>query len=128
MKISTCRYMRFKMKIDSDSPMCSLCRQAVESLIHIFITCHVTNVFIKKVNTFIVNKIDPNYSDPNKFYFITCSHDNILINFLNIIAKWYISRQFQCKNHLIWEGYAKYVKIFICGEKHSIAHNLKDLF
>ena len=39
-RISTCRYMRHKMRIDLDSPRCSLCNGDIETLEHIFLNCY----------------------------------------------------------------------------------------
>ena len=47
-RISTCRYMRHKMRIDLDSPRCSLCNGDIETLEHIFLNCYHTQEFVKK--------------------------------------------------------------------------------
>ena len=45
MRISTCKYMRYKMRIAKDNDQCSLCQGALETLEHIFIQCSHTNIF-----------------------------------------------------------------------------------
>ena len=52
MRISTCRYMRYKMQIDRESPNCSLCNGPLESLPHIYLHCPVTLRFIGLINNF----------------------------------------------------------------------------
>ena len=126
MRISTCRYMRYKMHIDRESPNCSLCHGSLESLPHIFIDCPTTTRFVTLINGFITANIDTDYRDPDRTYFITCSHENQVINFINLTAKWYISRQFQNKWSLIWDGYRKSVKMFLYGEKRAISTAMKQ--
>ena len=46
-RISTCRFMRHKMRIDLDSPRCSLCNGDIETLEHIiFLNCYHTQEFV----------------------------------------------------------------------------------
>ena len=126
MRISTCRYMRYKMHIERDSPNCSACNGPIESLAHIFVQCPISTQFITLINGFIRTHIDSNYSDPSRRYLITCSHDNQLINYINLTAKWYISRQYQNKWSLNSDGYKNKVKIFLYGEKRAISTNIKQ--
>ena len=42
MRISTCKYMRYKMNIAKDNDQCSLCHMSLETLEHIFIHCQHT--------------------------------------------------------------------------------------
>ena len=83
--------------LDTESPACSNCDYPVESLAHIFISCPTTCRFIDKIKKLIHDKIDNTYTDPSKSLFNTCSHSNQIINYINLTAKWYISRQFQKK-------------------------------
>ena len=126
MRISTCRYMRFKMQIDRDSPNCGLCHGPIESLPHIYLHCPMTIQFVGSIVDFITTHIDVTYNDPHKLFFITCSHNNQLINYINLTAKWYISRQFQNKWPLYWDGFRKSVKMFLHGEKRAIAQKIKQ--
>jgi hypothetical protein len=127
MNISTCRYMRFKMSIDKTSPCCSLCNNNLETLFHIFLKCPITLNFIVLLNEFIRNKLDSNYSDPSGLYFITCYYNNTDIDYLNLCAKWYISRQFQHQNNLQWVGYVGWVKRLLIGEKRDLKERLEGL-
>ena len=43
MRILTCKYMRYKMRIVKDNYQCSLCQRAQESLEHKFTHCSHTN-------------------------------------------------------------------------------------
>ncbi len=127
-RITTCRYMRHKMSIDKDSPVCSLCNCALETLPHIFLECAVTRTFLYLLRKFINSNIDRTYVDPFKYYLITCMHENGQINFINAVAKWYISNRFHNKQSLIWDGFAKQVKMFLQGEKQTNTQFLRGLF
>lgn len=100
-----CKYMRYKMGIVKDSPLCSLCAAEIETLPHIFLKCS----FLRRLRTFILLKVDPKYRDSKRIRYITCDHINKIINYLNTTAKWYISKQFQGGQPLLWEGYIKFV-------------------
>ncbi len=120
MRISTCKYMRFRMRICRDGGQCSLCHSALETLPHIFLKCKVTIEFVKRLNTFVCMKIDPTYRDPKKFFFITCNHHNNIINYINMSAKWYISKQFQNAKQLTWEGFIRLIRFALTGDKNNI--------
>ena len=108
------------MKIDNDYK-CVKCSNDIETLDHIFIHCQITNNFIVKVNNFISNHILNDYLDNNKFYFITCQHDNYLINYINLIGKWFISRCFQTGMELTWFNFERIVKKMLCGDLSKIS-------
>ena len=57
MRISTCKYMRFKMRIAKDNDQCSLCQRGLETHEHIFIQCPHTNIFKNILNALIKNEI-----------------------------------------------------------------------
>ena len=120
LRISTCKYMRYKMKIDNDYN-CSKCSNGVETLDHIFIHCNVTNKFIIELNSFICKYIVTDYKDDDKFFFITCRHGNFLVNYLNLIGKWFISRCFQTGADLIWFNFEKCIKKMLCGDLEKIS-------
>jgi hypothetical protein len=115
MRISTCRYMRYKMKIVPDY-YCSKCSKDVETLDHIFTNCDVASKFIQILNKFICNHIDKDYTDSNRFYLITCHHKSFLVNYLNLIGKWYISRCYQTGGELTWFNFEKYIKKMLSGD------------
>ena len=117
MRISTCRYMRYKMKIVTDSAMCSLCSNSLETLSHIYLHCPHTSTFVGELESFIRAKVAPNYRDPKKVHLIVCNHDNQTANYLNMVAKWYISKQFQEGKPLIWEGFIRLLKLALTGDK-----------
>jgi hypothetical protein len=126
MKIATCRYMRFKMYIDKDSPYCFRCNK-LETLDHIFMKCPHTLNFIHQLNSFIRFNLDLDYFDSNRFFFITCHNNNKFINFLNLCAKWYISRNFQQNKSLQWLGFVNFVKRLLIGERRDIVEQLEGL-
>ena len=87
LRISTYKYMRFKMNIFKDNGRCGLCNGALETLEHIFLYSPNTKIFIRSLNIFIRHKICREYSDIDNYYLVTCYHSNPLINYLNITAK-----------------------------------------
>ena len=94
MRISTCRHMRFKMKIDKISPNCIYCPSSVETLVHIYLECHKTITLAHYLKQCIIENLVSDYSDPLNLYYITCSHDNPSINYIWAAFKIYISRSF----------------------------------
>ena len=126
-RISTCRYMRFRMKIEKDSPICSLCNNCFETITHIFIDCAATNSFIQRVNLFIKTSIDESYDDPLRYYLICLSHSDNRVNLINSVSCWFIGKSFQKKEVLVWERYLKHLKLFLLGEKTGTARGLNEL-
>ena len=63
MRISTCKYMRYKMKIATDNDHCSMCHTNLETLEHIFLNCPHTLAFTDKLHKFIKDNLDVNYND-----------------------------------------------------------------
>ena len=127
MRISTCKLMRWKMRIEKDSGNCNYCN-VPESLTHIFLDCNHTFGFVNKLGNFIREKFDPDYWDVTRFYFITCSHQIQEVNFINMIAKWYMSKQFQFKNEVKWDLFLKHIGIFMVGEKSDIKRAINAAF
>jgi len=115
------------MKIDHESPICSLCGEEIETLQHIFLKCKCTTEFIGKVNNFIVCNIDRAYKDTNRYYLVTLSHADSRINIFNAVANWFISRKFQNKSPLIFSVFIKEVRLSLLGEKSSIAGGLRSI-
>ena len=127
MRISTCKYMRYKMNIEKSSPYCSHCSSSLETLPHIFLQCSHTLDFKSRLNAFITLKLDHQYRDPKNFHFLTCNHENKTINYINMVAKWYISKQFQNQLKLDWLGYKRFTKLVITGEKPHITNILEEV-
>ena len=126
-RVSTCRYMRYKMNIDRQSGNCYNCNTVLETLMHIYIECPITNLFVARVNRLIKEKIDPSYSDDTKIFYLTCSHTNPTINFLWAIAKYYISRNFQNKKNFHWVAFINFMKLSLIGEKPYVVTTITDI-
>ena len=108
MRISTCRYMRFKIKIDFESTNCRYCSSKPETLQHIFLECPIAIMLSIYVEHLIIANIDTDYNDPNKIYFRTCSHDSPPINFIWASFKLYVSRFFQLSTEPSMARYKNY--------------------
>ena len=126
MRISTCKMMRWRMHIEKENGNCVHCN-VPETLNHIFFDCDYASRFIETLSQFIANRVDLEYKDDNRFFLLTCSHNNDIVNFLNLSAKWYISRQFQTRQVLLWGGFLKHLKIFMLGEKGCITRELNPI-
>ena len=126
-RISTCRYMRFKMNIVKDTPLCVLCKDKLETLRHIYIECPVTAAFLVRVNVFIRGNIDTTYDDPTRYFLITLSHRENKINFINAVLQWYISKRFQNNLPPNWESFIYHIRRFLTGEKREIVEGIQDL-
>ena len=124
MRISTCGYMRFKMKI-SDTDKGTLCNEdCIETLEHIFLECKTTKNFLISLNSFIRSNVLQLYDDQRMFFFMFCCHEIELINCLNLISKWYISRCHQTSVPLIWDTFINKIKKMLCGDRNSITEPL----
>lgn len=119
MRISTCRLMRFKMKIVLDNGMCRHCDR-LETLTHIYFECNHASSFINKLGSFIRAKLDNTYSDRLRYYLVTCYHDNHIINYLNMVIKWYISRRYQMSRDLEWSDFINYLKRQMIGDRTAV--------
>ena len=126
-RISTCRYMRHKMKIEQDGPICSLCNRELETLQHIFLKCKYTDEFIGKVNHFIVSNIDRSYKDTHRHYRITLNHLDQRVNFVNAVANWYLSKMFQNKTQPTFVAFTRQLKLYLLGEKPHIVNGLGNI-
>ena len=77
-------------------------------------------MFINSLNNFIRTDIDSEYSDRDRYFLLTCAHDNQCVNFINMAGKWFISRQFHRSENLMWDLFLKFVRSFLIGEKIEI--------
>ena len=124
-RIATCRYMRHKMKIETDSPYCSLCHEHVETLSHILLDCSFTLVFRSKVDLLIKTNIDTHYSSRNH-QIVTLSHSDRRINYINAVANWYLGNSFQNKKEPNFFAFLGTLKLSLLGEKPSLANSLAN--
>ena len=120
MNISTCRFKRYKMKIDKDSPRCFHCDKELETLPHIFLRCEKTLNFNHTLERWITDNIQQDFQDPHKVHYITCNHDNIVVNYIMAVSKQYISRCFQLQKDLNWNHFINYVSGILVGERDPI--------
>ena len=127
MKIATCKYSRHKMKL-ADNGYCCFCGpQTLETLDHIYLECPVTNIFLEKLSHFIANNIEQGYTDDHMILHLTCYHANTTVNFLNLLANWYIGRKFQMGKPLFWDEFVKYLGQFLIGEKRQTKQALVNV-
>ena len=124
MRITTCRYMRYKMNIDTNSPNCIHCKSIIETLHHIFLDCPKTFPLIIYLEYRIINYLDNNYDDPDRFFYITCSHENPFINFIWAAFKSYLSRCFQLSRGPSLKFFEYYVKSNLVGENEATIRNV----
>ena len=124
MRISTCRYMRYKMKIDTDSPECIYCEGKVETLVHIFLECPKSISLLENLQEYIVNNMISNYSDANRLYYITCCHENPALNYIWVALKYYISRCFQNFKEPSLRGFKNSIKLLLNGENEATTNSI----
>ena len=124
-RIATCRYMRHKMKIETESPYCSLCHNHVETLPHILLDCSFTLVFRSKVDLLIKTNIDTHYSSLNH-QVVTLSHSDRRINYINAVANWYLGNSFQNKKEPNFFAFLGTLKLCLLGEKPSLVNSLAN--
>jgi hypothetical protein len=120
MRIATCRYTRFKMKLE-DSVTCSFCPDTAETLEHIYINCPKSIEFREKVEKHIKDVIPQVYNHrANSVDRFTCYSTSKSVNFIYLVANWYLGRQFQNKKYLYWDAFIKFRNQFLIGEKKEI--------
>ena len=124
-RVSTCRYMRHKMKIEPD-PYCCFCKCKDNSLETLFLNCKHTADFLIKVSSFISSNVENNYSDGDHIYLLTLSHANKGVNFINSVAAWFISRRAQLGEELNYERYLGEIKRSLAGAKAAVVDQLRE--
>ena len=125
MRIATCKYKRYKMKLATEDT-CSLCADHIETLDHIYLNCKFSRHFVSLLTIFIRNNIDPLYKDDNHVYFITCYHNNMLINYCNLVGKWFLGRSVQMGDSPVWGKFVRTVRRMLCGEKKMIKEKMLE--
>ena len=104
-RISTSRNMRNKMKIDTDSPNCIYFTSELETLPHIFIDYSKTYYLVSLLESCLKSRVVKDYRDPYKLHYITCCHENQVVNYVWAAFKLYISRSFQTNNEPSCDGF-----------------------
>ena len=69
-------------------------------------------VKFKKILERKIKQVEPNYKE-DVATFVSVTHDSKVVNYLNIIAKFYINKKFRKQKLLWWEEYAWYARNFI---------------
>ena len=124
MRISTCRYKRYKMKIDTNSPDCIYCEGKVETLVHIFLECPKSISLLENLEEYVVSNMISNYSDANRLFYITCSHENPALNYIWGALKYYISRCFQNFKEPSLRGFKNSIKTLLNGENEATTNSI----
>ena len=125
MKISTCRYKRYKMNIEKDSPRCYHCNIDLETLPHIFLYCKKSLDFATMIENSFIKNMQEDYHDPKKVIYITCSHENKTINYILAVTKLYISRCYQQQKELSLTHFRLFVSGLLVGEKEPTSGAVK---
>ena len=68
------------------------------------------------------------YSDEGKINFITCFHDSNIVNYINMVGKWFLSRCFQKETKPTWLHFSRLVVKALCGEKKEIQEAILPKF
>ena len=127
MRITTCRYIRHKMKIDADNN-CRLCSdkytndsdKVLETLNHLFLECPTSSTFFSKITSFIVDNFDPGYQDNRNYFLVTCDTPNEVVNYIVLISKYYISRSYQMNTPISWNSFLRTLRKMLLGERATI--------
>ena len=107
-RVATSRYMRKKMKIDT-TDLCHMCGMSIETLEHQQIDCVHTKRFRTKLETKLKIAF-PELRDQLGVDLLTLVNDNKAVNFLRILANWYINRKYHKQKLLWWEEYSAWVR------------------
>ena len=121
MRVSTCRYSRFKMKIDKESSFCYQCKDEDETLYHIYLVCPMSLLLRSRVSRYIKDNIDVHYEDQCDFRYLTCGYDNAIINYMLAVTKYYLSHTYQWQKDISWRGFKNFVQLLLIGEREDTA-------
>ena len=120
----------FLYKINKiDNHLCSFCQKETESIYHLLCTCDIVKAFWDTFKTWVSGKIntDINLSDKNIIYsaFSKCS----LLNYLIVLAKYYIYKNKFHKKSLNIRKFESYVKVKFNNEMYiAKINNTYDKF
>ena len=94
--VQTSRYMRYKMKIDNNHQGLKCPLGTIETLKHFHLECPANQAFFQKVTEFAMGYIDEEFSNSNINQF-ALNHDIAAVNFIFLVAYWYVGRKTQQK-------------------------------
>ncbi len=121
MRVSTCRYSRFKMKIDRESSFCYHCKDEEETLYHIYLACPMSLLLRSRVSRYIKDNIDEHYEDQCDLKYLTCGYDNRVINYMLAVTKYYLSHTYQWQKEISWAAFKNFVLLLLVGENKDMA-------
>ncbi len=121
MRVSTCRYSRFKMKIDRESGFCYQCKDEMETLYHIYLVCPMSLLLRSRVSRYIRDNLDNRYEDQSDLRYLTCSYENPVINYMYAVTKYYLSHTYQWQKEISWSGFKNFVQHLLVGENTEMA-------
>ena len=52
---------------------------------------------------------------------------SLIVNYINITAKWYMSKKFQNAKPLISKEYIRYIRVALTGEKRNIFVTIEEI-
>jgi len=107
-RVATSRYMRKKMKIET-TDLCHLCGISIETIEHQQLDCVHTKKFRSKLEGRL-KLVYPEIGDQRGLHFLTCTSENKVMNFLRIVANWYINKKYHKQKLLWWEEYSAWVR------------------
>ena len=128
MRISTCRYSRYKMKIDKVSGYCYHCKDELETLPHIYLICPIAKLFVARVTRLIIENLDDQFEDPTNIVYLTCCHSNPIINLVLAMTKYYLSRRYQYHKDISWQDFRNFVMGMLGGEKLETKRTIEEAF
>ena len=107
-RVATSRDMRMKMKI-ATTDLCHLCGISIETIEHQQFNCTYTKNFRNNLEARLKSAF-PDLSDQQEIDIVVCTNNNKIVNFLRIIANWYISKKYHKQKLLWWEEYSAWVR------------------
>ena len=113
----------------ADDNVCSFCNQCSETILHLFYYCEKVNVFWADLKTWLEKQANITLQLTIKNVLFSKQAHNILVNYLLLLAKYYIYRTKFFSNQISIENYLVYVRRKFQNEKYiAKLHNKQDAF